>query len=93
MAAPGSAVTRRVLIVIRRRKYYRQGGETMEVRQWNFDKKRPIQDICVDKTSCRHELEQGEQDQVKPPTEQLTKDSIRKNYEAEQRKAENANQK
>ncbi len=40
--------------------------------------KKPIHEICVDKTSCRHEPSLQ-------PTEQLTKDSIRKSYEQKQK--------
>lgn len=53
------------------------------------EEKKTIHDICVDKTSCRHEMDKDGKDHAYPPTEQLTKDSIRKRYEEEQKMADN----
>ncbi|MCE5284252.1 MAG: hypothetical protein LLG02_00145 [Pelosinus sp.] len=50
-----------------------------------------VHDICIDKTSCRHVSEGKNQAETgsygSTPTEQLTKDSIRKRYQEMQRKA------
>jgi hypothetical protein len=46
--------------------------------------KKPVHEICVDKTSCRHEVARTANTEIgsygSKPTEQLTKDSIRKAY-------------
>ena len=52
-----------------------------------YDK--PVHEICVDKTSCRHEtsLDEAagkEKKQAFTPTSHLTKDAVRKAYEKEQ---------
>lgn len=56
---------------------------------------KPIHGLCVDKTSCRHEVELDKDGNMKetheqpivPPSEHLTKDFIRKQYEESQKKA------
>lgn len=56
---------------------------------------KPIHDMCVDKTSCRHEVsldKDGNLAEIKerseiPPTEQLTKDFIRKQFEESQKQS------
>ncbi len=49
--------------------------------------KKPVHELCVDKTSCQHEVSIGKagletkREMDWQPTEQLTKDSIKKAYE------------
>ncbi len=51
---------------------------------------KPVHEICVDKTSCRHETTLGKNAGDRPapafePTGHLTKDAVRKNYENQQK--------
>jgi hypothetical protein len=51
---------------------------------------KPVHEICVDKTSCRHETNMdkdvgGEPEPTFVPTGHLTKDVARKNYENQQK--------
>ena len=55
---------------------------------------KPVHSICVDKTDCQHEVTLDKDGNMRatehtgsPPTEKLTKDSIRKEYEESQKKA------
>lgn len=48
---------------------------------------KPVHEICVDKTSCRHETTLDKAGKPEPgfePTGHLTKDAVRKAYEEKQ---------
>ncbi len=46
---------------------------------------KPVHEICVDKTSCRHETAGSKPAPSFEPTEHLTKDAVRKAYEEKEK--------
>ncbi|MDT8903733.1 hypothetical protein [Anaeroselena agilis] len=55
---------------------------------------KPVHEICVDKTSCRHETSLDKVDGAEPkatfePTGHLTKDAIRKTYQDRLKSSDN----